>query len=367
MRIGLAYRRFGLGAAVPLYCLNLANALSRTDDVWAFARDYDAPADSVHVVHLPLRFRSKRLEYGPNTALNSALVRARRRTARLDVIHTQDGELIGGDVVTAHSLIRVVYRAFRRSDPEYVGWMPKSPLLWCEDIIYGSRRYRRVIATSGKMAAALHETYRVPDEDVAVIPLGVDLDLHHPDTGRRGAFRHTLGWTEAHVVLVHVSTDYERKGLETIVRALATLTNDYVLAVAGRGREERFRALAEKLGVEKRVAFLGYRGDLEAVYPGGDVFVFPTRLDFFGYPVLEAMACGTPPVVSRDAGVAELLTDGRDGFLLEEPGDERELADRIRAAASALPAAKRAARATAERHSVAQMAEATRRVYEESR
>jgi glycosyltransferase involved in cell wall biosynthesis len=367
MRIGLAYRRFGLGAAVPLYCLNLATALSRTDEVWAFTREYDAPADSVRVVHLPLRFRSKRLEYGPNTALNSALLRARRRTAGLDVIHTQDGELVGGDVVTAHSLIRVVYRTFRRTDPEYVRWMPKSPLLWCEDIIYGSRRYSRVIATSGKMAAALHETYRVPDGDVAVIPLGVDLDLHRPDARRRGAFRQALGWTETQVVLVHVSTDYERKGLETIVRALGMLPDDFVLAVAGRGHEERFRALAEKLGVGKRVAFLGYRGDLETVYPGGDVFVFPTRLDFFGYPVLEAMACGTPPIVSRDAGVAELLTDGRDGFLLEDSGDERELADHIRTAASALPAAKREARATAERHSVSRMVEATRRVYGESR
>ena len=366
MRVALAYRRFGRGAAVPNYCLNLARGLAATDETWAFTREIDERPPNVQVVRFPFAFRSKRVEYALNTAVNSSLLRLHRSRQGFDVVHTNDGELVGGDVVTAHSLLRVVFRRFRRTDPEYVAWMPKSPLLWAEDLIYGARRYRRILATSEKMRAALQDVYRVPARDVALVRLGVDPQVLRPNAAARTAFRRAHGIATDAPVLLHVSTDFERKGLRTILRALPRLPADLVLVVAGRERDDRFREFAAKLGVRQRLLFLGYVPALETVYPAADLFVMPTRLDFFGYPVLEAMACGVPPVVPADAGIAEVLSDGRSAFLLADAEDADELVPILQEAlAGRLTTVGREARAIAERMSTARMVQETRAVYGE--
>ena len=365
MKVALAYRRFGPGAAVPNYCWQLARGFSRLWETWAFTREFDGGPDPVHVVRFPFAFRSKRLEYGLNSLVNRGIVSAHRARERFDIVHTQDGELVGGDLVTAHSLLRVVYRAFRRVDPEYVAWMPRSPLAWAEDLIYRTRRYRHIIASSERMQEALRRVYGVRVGDISLVRLGVDTSLFRPDPAARAAFRaeHSLGSDEP--VLLHVSTDFERKGLRTILRALALLSPEPTLVVAGRGNEGAFRDFAAKLGVRNRLVFLGYRQDLERVYAAADLFVFPTRLDFFGYPVLEAMACGVAPIVTQDAGVAELVEDGGNGYLIADPEDAGELADRVRGALGGDSArAGREARATAERFSTARMVADTRQVYE---
>jgi phosphatidylinositol alpha-1,6-mannosyltransferase len=285
---------------------------------------------------------------------------------RYDIVHTQDGELVGGDVVTAHSLLRVVLRTFRDEDPAYASWIPKSPLLWCEDWIYGARRYRRVIATSEKMRSALRAVYGIPEADIAVIPLGVDTDVFRPNPAARVAFRLRHQIEPHELVLLHVSTDFERKGLRTIVESLQALGPEVTLVVAGLGDELPFRQQARKLGVRNHLIFLGYQEHLADVYASADLFVFPTRLDFFGYPVVEAMASGLPSLTAKDAGVAELIRDGRNGFVLDRPRDSRELSERIRTAlASDLRAVAREARATAEETSTDSMVVATKNVYEE--
>jgi glycosyltransferase involved in cell wall biosynthesis len=83
-----------------------------------------------------------------------------------------------------------------------------------------------------------------------------------------------------------------------------------------------------ELGIEVR--FLGTYRDMARIYGTSDVCVLPTLHEPFGLPVLEAMACGVPVIVSRCAGVAEVISDGSDGMLLEDPTDVQELAAKLR-------------------------------------
>jgi glycosyltransferase involved in cell wall biosynthesis len=77
------------------------------------------------------------------------------------------------------------------------------------------------------------------------------------------------------------------------------------------------------------VAILPSVPEIEWHYAAADLYVGPSIEDSFAMPPLEAMACGLPVVVSRQAGVSELITDGVDGLILEDPRDAAGLAKLI--------------------------------------
>jgi len=365
MKVAVSYRKIGRGAAVPNYCWELARGFTGAFETWVFGREIRDVPGAVRAVRFPFEFRSRRVEYAVNSGINLLLLKAYRAREGFDVVHTQDGDLIGGDVVTAHALLRVLFRFFHSQNPEHVAWLPRSPLLWSEDLIYRTHRYRHVIVTSERLRDSLRREYGVREEDTTLVRLGVDPAVLRPDRSARSLVcaKHSLPQDSR--ILLHVSTDFERKGLSSIIRSLARLPRDTVLIVAGKGDPAPFSALASKMGIETRIRFLGYVPDLERIYPAADVFLFPTMFDFFGYPVLEAMACGVPPIVTGDAGVAELIRDGRNGLLLSDPTDDEELAECVRSAVGGeANRIGREARATAEQTSVNRMVEATRRVYE---
>jgi UDP-glucose:(heptosyl)LPS alpha-1,3-glucosyltransferase len=68
---------------------------------------------------------------------------------------------------------------------------------------------------------------------------------------------------------------------------------------------------------------------VESYYAAADLYAGPSLEDSFAIPPLEAMACGLPAIVSRQAGVSELLTHGVDGFILDDATDSRQLAEFI--------------------------------------
>jgi glycosyltransferase involved in cell wall biosynthesis len=78
------------------------------------------------------------------------------------------------------------------------------------------------------------------------------------------------------------------------------------------------------------VRFLPLRPDVEFYYAAADAYVGPSLEDAFALPPAEAMACGLPVIVSNQAGVCEIITDGVDGLVLKDPRGAGELAGLIR-------------------------------------
>ncbi|NIM14803.1 MAG: glycosyltransferase, partial [Candidatus Aminicenantes bacterium] len=74
-------------------------------------------------------------------------------------------------------------------------------------------------------------------------------------------------------------------------------------------------ALAEQLGIEKNVHFLGVRSNIGRMFASADMLLLPSQQESFGLVALEAMACGVPVVASRVGGLPEVIEDGRSGFL----------------------------------------------------
>jgi glycosyltransferase involved in cell wall biosynthesis len=87
-------------------------------------------------------------------------------------------------------------------------------------------------------------------------------------------------------------------------------------------------ARVEQLGLEQRVRFLGYvpEGELPALYCGARAFVYPSRYEGFGLPVLEAMQCGTPVLTSNISSTAEVVGDAG---LLVDPDDVAALSSAL--------------------------------------
>jgi UDP-glucose:(heptosyl)LPS alpha-1,3-glucosyltransferase len=170
-------------------------------------------------------------------------------------------------------------------------------------------------------------------KDVCVIPNGVDTK-HFSVVARltrRAEARERRGFRDEDFVLLLIGNDWRNKGLLTNLEAISTLAHlPLRLLVVGNDNVEFFRKLAVQLSVQERCRWEVSSPDVLDFYAAADVYVSPSREDSFGLPVAEAMACGLPVVTSVCAGVADLIHDGVDGFVLRDPRDTQALSQLIK-------------------------------------
>ena len=182
----------------------------------------------------------------------------------------------------------------------------------------------RIHAESEIVHADLERYYGIDPSRMALITPGIDLDEF--GVGDREAARRELGLPDG-LLILFCGHDFERKGLDRLIDAAARMQHPARLVVLGGGPAGPFAARAREAGVE--VHFAGGRLDPARYYQAADIFALPTRLDMWGMPVLEAMAAGTPPVVTGSAGVAAAVANGVSGVVLGEPFQIDELASAL--------------------------------------
>ena len=134
--------------------------------------------------------------------------------------------------------------------------------------------------------------------------------------------------------ILSVSAYKEQKGLDVLIRAMATVVErnaDVNLVLVGEGPlREDLESLSRKLAVADRIEFHGRRSHREVIelLYGCEVFVLPSRFETFGIALVEAMACGRPVVAAKAGGMPEIVQDGVNGVLVE-PEDPSGLADAL--------------------------------------
>jgi UDP-glucose:(heptosyl)LPS alpha-1,3-glucosyltransferase len=97
------------------------------------------------------------------------------------------------------------------------------------------------------------------------------------------------------------------------------------LVVCGGGSLKPYRKWVERNGLSGTVHLVGFLDDVRHGFHGADFFVQPTWYDPCSLVVFEALACGLPVVTTRNNGAGEVMTPGREGFVLSRPDAEGEL------------------------------------------
>jgi glycosyltransferase involved in cell wall biosynthesis len=182
----------------------------------------------------------------------------------------------------------------------------------------------RLVAVSRQLAGHLSRDLWIPQDRIVTIANGIGWSPAPPAPLRR-----LLGIGPTDPLILAVGNLYPVKGHAHLVTALAHLAARHPtahLAIAGRGElGEALRALARRLGLERRVHLLGFRCDVPALLAAADVFVLPSLSEGLPLSLLEAMFAGRPVVASDTGDVRTVLDGGRLGLLVE-PGNATQLA-----------------------------------------
>jgi glycosyltransferase involved in cell wall biosynthesis len=266
----------------------------------------------------------------------------RRQRCHYDLVYSPGINCLDADVICVHIVFEEFQRqaaselTFRRNPVRFWPRLLHRRLYYGLAIALERRVYPRrdvsLLAVSGKTAGDLARFYG-RSEPLPVIYAGLDQGAFNPRSRaeRRAEARRALGLKEEMFVLLLVGNDWKKKGLPTVLEALAGLHELPVcLLVVGQDDDRPYRALLGQYALEGRVRFLTPRADVAFYYAAADAYVGPSLEDAFALPPAEAMACGLPAIISSTMGVAEIVTDGHDGFVLGDPRDAAGLRERIR-------------------------------------
>ncbi len=265
----------------------------------------------------------------------------RFRGIRHDLVFSPGINCLDADAVSVH-IVFAEYARRNRSEIEFAQHSPRSwPQRLHRKLYYAliasleRRVYTRpdvtLILIARRTAEGLERFYG-RDGKFPVIYVGLDHEVF--STARRVAMRRAarkeLKIADDRFVLLLIGNDWRNKGVAAVLEAMELLRASSIdLVLVGREGAGEYDALIRQHQLEGRVHFLPPRSDVESFYAAADTYVGPSFEDTFAQPPAEAMACGLPVIVSSTNGTCEIITDGEDGLILQDPTDANTLAEMI--------------------------------------
>jgi UDP-glucose:(heptosyl)LPS alpha-1,3-glucosyltransferase len=362
-------KRGGAETYVADLCKKLTEAGHRVD-LYAETVARGSIAAAVNVINVPVTGKGRLARIQSFARNSAALVEQAHQDCSVGFINTYSHDVIipqGGvhqASLMANSLrfssptLQRAYRLGKMLNPKY--WSYRS----IENKQYDAARSARVIAVSEMVKGHLEEYHQVPSRWIHVVPNAIDperIRVSQPGAVRC-AFRNKMGYEPGDIVGLFVGHNFALKGLRPLLEALGERRRNpgartIHLLVSGGGNIAPYRRLAKRLGLSETVRFLGFYPDVNACYRSSDFFVQPTYYDPCSLVVLEALACGLPVITTSRNGASELMTDGREGFILTAPDARGELIAALngmtidsRRIAMAVEAARLGARQTFDLH-----------------
>lgn len=333
LRVAVLSRVFrSAGGGAERYSMALVEHLAQSHEMHVFAQEiaHDWPGVSYHPVSMPMR-KPRWI----NQLWFAAMTWWATRRG-FDVVHSHENTW-HGQVQTVH-VLPIKYNLFQGR----TGWrlalrwlkVITSPrllvYLGLEQLRYRLKSPRRIVSTSQSLQHVMAQSYTDSLSAMQVVTPGVAAVPGLASDEEKRSQRKQLGLPEQGWCVLFVANDFKRKGLPVLLKAMRGMPRSVYLAVVGHDEQlAQFKQEQHSLGsLEQRVFFLGSLGDVTPAYRAANCLVHPTLEDTFAMVVLEAMAHGLPVVVSNASycGISELLSNGENALLLENPTDSDALA-----------------------------------------
>ena len=205
-------------------------------------------------------------------------------------------------IIVVHDLIPLIFPRDHLSPQHY--FRSFVPLLL--------RKSSAIVTVSENTKQDIITYYGIEADKIFVVPDGYDKNRYRMGIDMEGV-KGKYGLTS---YLLYLGNLMPHKNLLRLLQAFARIVREvpHMLVITGR-KDHRFypvlEAEVQALGLQYRVRFLDYvcADELPSLYAGADIFVFPSLYEGFGLPPLEAMACGTPVMVSNVSSLPEVVGD----------------------------------------------------------
>ncbi|MFZ2162815.1 MAG: glycosyltransferase family 4 protein [Sideroxyarcus sp.] len=368
-KIAVVVPKYGLVGGGERFASEITERLARDEnlEIHVFANRWVAASNRITFHKVPKIFFPRFL--GP--LVFAWYVKWKIGRMNFDLVHSHHW-ILNANIFSAHGV-------------PHAGWVrnvrKRSPSLYDRAVIHIENRIMREGAktiflpvSSIAMEAFRREYAELPGNWQIVHP-GVNVErFATPDRAScRAEIRGQYGIGASDTLLLFVGMNFEVKGLDTIIAALARARiarpeANIRLLVVGRGDEGKYGKQARSLGIAEAVTFAGTQVEgLERYYRAADAFVLLSAFDTFGMVVLEAMAAGLPVIVSPNVGAKDLVEEGINGFILPAPQDVDAATDRIVRLADTeqRETLGAAAALTAAMHDWEKLAEKMRQLYQE--
>jgi UDP-glucose:(heptosyl)LPS alpha-1,3-glucosyltransferase len=190
-------------------------------------------------------------------------------------------------------------------------------IMSAEKAMFESDQLKAVICNSDMVRKEILSYFAINAEKIHVIYSGVDTEHFHPDCQKDSdTVRSELGVSDEDTVFLFVGSGFERKGLNTFIKALSIMPASVKGLVIGQDKKlPDYEKAAKELGLEERLLFLGKKSDVRPYYGAADALILPTLYDPFPNVILEGMACGLPVLTSTKSGGAEVIEEGKQGYV----------------------------------------------------
>jgi len=195
--------------------------------------------------------------------------------------------------------------------------------------LYDSIKDADIVLCMSKVVKDLVATKFNHLDRIWILPNRVDLKVMHPyskdqteDLDKQFPFRYRI---------LHVGRLSHEKNLDTLIKALALLGDDYGVLAVGHGDSSAYKKLAQDLNVQGRISFIDAvsNQDLARYYSWSSCMCTPSRWEGFGMVFIEALACAALVITSDIAPLNEYIIHGENGLLVKDFESPEALAQMI--------------------------------------
>lgn len=336
MRVGidgislLAGTKGGIGRYVYALARNFAEIDSKNEYFLYFNRSYDGEE---------IRNRNifqKRVVKAPWALYKHVILSWYMKHDGLDLFHSPTPTL---PLIKTCKLVMTIHEVSHEFHPE---WYPmEERLYWAFHLgRIAARNADKIIADSASTKNDVMRLYKVPEDKVEVVYLGVDNDKFRPVNKEEALEKVKKKYRINGRFILYVGVLFAKRNMPRLLKAFSTLKRyhnvNHKLVIVGRkaqGHEVDLHSLVHSLSLDREVVHIASCSDkdLLLLYNAAELFVYPSLYEGFGLPPLEAMACGTPVITSDTSSMPEIVADA--GILID-PRNVNEMADAMYQVAS---------------------------------